>query len=106
MVVSGIAINAAVLCISGLKQIQSNKLKSLNLYLIIRNKIPSLLSTTMATFSGSLPFLLLKEAANSFITLLSLITSIGVIVSFVSSITIVPCLYIIIYSRDKKYKLF
>jgi multidrug efflux pump subunit AcrB len=95
--VSGMTVNASVLCVDGLRRIErtGNAISLLNIYLALRKKIPALLYTTATTIACALPFLFLKEGANTLIRTMSLIGVLGVTSSFLFSITIIPSLLII-----------
>jgi len=83
--VSGMTINAAILCVDGIKT-------SASVYSALRNKMPALLSTTGTTVAGALPFLFLTENANTLIRTLSLVGALGVACSCLCSITLIPSL--------------
>jgi multidrug efflux pump subunit AcrB len=93
--VSGIAVNAAVLCAGGMERLRRNNL-SMGLYRILRKKLPALLATSATTIAGALPFLLLREGGNTLIRTLSLVTALGVAASSLCSISVVPALFIIL----------
>jgi multidrug efflux pump subunit AcrB len=95
--VSGMAVNASVLCASGLGPFlkAGQRGKSLGLYLALRRRIPALFATTVTTVAGALPFLLLREGANNLVRTLSLVTALGVGGSCFCSISIVPALSLI-----------
>jgi len=94
--VSGMTVNAAVLCVDALRSnIRSGGEKStLNIYLALRRKMPALLATTGTTFAGAIPFLFLREGANLLIRTLSLVGALGVVCSCFCSITVIPSLFI------------
>jgi multidrug efflux pump subunit AcrB len=98
--VSGMTVNAAVLCADGIRRAK-------NIYHALRKKLPALLATTGTTVAGALPFLFLKEGANAMIKTLSLVGAMGVAASCVCSITLIPSLFTILkkhipLERDKK----
>jgi len=93
--VSGMTVNASVLCVDSLRVIKRNEASSLNIYLSIRKKMPALLSTTGTTVAGAIPFLFLKEGANTLIRTISLTGVLGVICSCLFSITLIPSLFIL-----------
>ncbi|MDR2542662.1 MAG: efflux RND transporter permease subunit [Treponema sp.] len=90
--VSGMTINASVLCVDSilLKVQTENKKTILNVYLALRRKMPALLATTGTTIIGAIPFLFLTEGANTLIRTLSLVSALGIACSFICSITIIP----------------
>jgi len=109
--VSGMTVNAAVLCVDGInstikksgnkggKEINPTQLDyptkldyQLSIYLALRKKMPALLSTTGTTVAGALPFLFLTEGANTLIRTLSLTGALGVAGSCICSITVIPSL--------------
>ena len=92
--VSGMTVNAAIFCVDGLRtRVQNGKTKSvMSIYLALRNKMPVLLATTGTTIAGAVPFLFLKEAANTLIRTLSLVGAFGVACSFICAITVIPSL--------------
>ncbi len=95
--VSGMTVNAAVLCVDALRsRIQSGREKStLNIYLALRRKMPALLATTGTTFAGAVPFLFLKEGANLLIRTLSFVGALGTACSCLCSITVIPSIFIL-----------
>jgi len=95
--VSGMTVNAAILCVDSLRsRMPDNYGKtSLGIYLALRRKMPALLATTGTTVAGAIPFLFLKEGANTLIRTLSMVGAIGVACSCLCSITVIPSLFII-----------
>jgi multidrug efflux pump subunit AcrB len=95
--VSGMTVNAAVLCAAGINSLpcSGKKEPALILYRVLREKMPALLATTGTTVAGALPFLLLRERANDLIRTLSLVTALGVTASCLCSISVVPALSLI-----------
>jgi multidrug efflux pump subunit AcrB len=95
--VSGMTVNAAVLCVDGLNAMtkKKNKISTLGIYNALRRKMPALLSTTGTTVAGALPFLFLSEGANSLIRILSLTGALGVACSCIGSITLIPSLFVL-----------
>jgi multidrug efflux pump subunit AcrB len=87
--VSGMSVNAAVLCADGIKRAK-------NIYPALRKKLPALLATTGTTVAGALPFLFLREGANAMIKTLSLVGALGVAASCICSITLIPSLFTIL----------
>ena len=98
--VSGMTVNAAVLCTEGIKSIpqENKKEKIFFLYRVLRRKMPALLATAGTTIAGALPFLLLRERANDLIRTLSLVTAFGVAGSCIWSISVVPALSLLVQS--------
>jgi len=92
--VSGMTVNAAILCVDAIKRrAQTKKLKTvLNIYSALREKLPALLSTTGTTVAGAIPFLFLTEGANTLIKTLSLTGALGVACSCLCSVTVIPSL--------------
>jgi len=92
--VSGMAVNAAVLCVDSIRSISKNKkeITVFTLYSALRQKLPALLATTGTTVAGAIPFLFLTENANTLIRTLSLVSALGVTSSFICSLTIIPSL--------------
>jgi multidrug efflux pump subunit AcrB len=93
--VSGMTVNAAVLCVDGLRSVTPDKngKKSIGVYLALRRKMPALLSTTCTTVAGAVPFLFLTEGANILIRTLSLVGALGVASSCICSITLIPSVF-------------
>jgi multidrug efflux pump subunit AcrB len=90
--VSGMTINAAVLCAGAL--VPGGKCP--DFYRVLRRKIPALLATTGTTIAGALPFLFLREGANTLVRTLSLVSALGVASSCFCSISVVPALLILL----------
>jgi multidrug efflux pump subunit AcrB len=103
--VSGMTVNAAVLCVDGVNSTikKGREKNSLSVYLALRKKMPALLSTTGTTVAGAIPFLFLTEGANALIRTLSLTGALGVACSCICSITVIPSLLTI--SRKKSSRL-
>jgi len=104
IVVSGMTVNAAVLCVDSLRSAMHTKVEETTLvvYLALRRKMPALLSTTGTTVAGALPFLFLKEGANTLIRTLSLTGALGVAASCLCSITLIPSLLFLV-KKSRKY---
>jgi multidrug efflux pump subunit AcrB len=96
--VSGMTVNAAVLCAAGLQPVlhSSAGKKDLSLYRVLRRKMPALMATTVTTISGALPFLVLREDANTLVRTLSLVSALGVASSCFCAISIVPSLLFVL----------
>jgi multidrug efflux pump subunit AcrB len=92
--VSGMAVNASVLSAGGLGPFLKSpgKGKSFLLYRGLRKIFPLLLATGGTTVAGALPFILLREGANTLVRTLSLVTALGVGASCLCSLCIVPAL--------------
>jgi multidrug efflux pump subunit AcrB len=103
VVVSGMAVNSAVLCAGALRRFMQvgSKDKSLCLYRALRQRGLALFATTATTVSGALPFLLLREGSNALVRTLSLVTALGVGASCFFAISLVPALSLIL----EKYKI-
>ena len=93
--VSGMTVNAAVLCVDGLRADSLRSTPHTNIYHALRQKMPALFSTTATTVAGAIPFLFLTEGANTLIRTLSLVGALGVACSCLCSITLIPSLFII-----------
>jgi multidrug efflux pump subunit AcrB len=90
--VSGMTVNASVLCVDSFRRMERTGTSTLNIYLALRKKMPALLYTTATTIVCALPFLFLKEGANTLIRTMSLVGVLGVTSSFLFSITVIPSL--------------
>jgi multidrug efflux pump subunit AcrB len=95
--VSGMTVNAVILCIDNIRlKIRCKREQtSLNIYLALRQKIPALLATTCTTVAGAIPFLFLNEEANILIRTIALVGALGVTCSFICSVTVIPSIFII-----------
>jgi len=104
--VSGMTVNASVLCVDSIRSVLRNGRKKtiLTVYLAIRRKIPALLATTGTTIAGAIPFLFLTENANILIRTLSLVGALGVTGSLICSITVIPSLLSININTFKQIK--
>ncbi|MCL2209645.1 MAG: efflux RND transporter permease subunit [Treponema sp.] len=96
--VSGMTVNAAILCVDSLRRANQNgrTLTPFVIYFSLRKKLPVLLSTTITTITCALPFLFLGGEANAFIKTMSLTGALGVASSCFFAITLIPSLFIII----------
>jgi multidrug efflux pump subunit AcrB len=96
--VSGMAVNAAVLCAGELSSsiMKLPEKPSLPgffvLYRALRKKIYPLLATTLTTVLGSLPFLFLSGAVNTLVRTLALVSCLGVGTSALCAFTLLPSL--------------
>jgi len=96
--VSGMTVNAAILCVDSLRRNNPDgkELTQSGVYYSLRKKLPVLLSTTITTITCALPFLFLGEQANVFIKTISLTGAFGVAASCLFAITLIPSIYICI----------
>ncbi|MDR0323737.1 MAG: efflux RND transporter permease subunit, partial [Treponema sp.] len=102
--VSGMTVNASVLCVDSIRSTKraENKKETSSIYFSLRKKMPALLATTGTTIAGAIPFLFLKEGANMLIKTLSLVGALGVTCSCLCSITVIPSLYIVLKKSLEK----
>ncbi|MDR1429576.1 MAG: efflux RND transporter permease subunit [Spirochaetaceae bacterium] len=98
--VSGMAVNAAVLCAGELSSsIMGMPAKTSFpampvLYRALRKKFYPLLATTLTTVLGSIPFLFLSGAVNTLVRTLALVSCLGVGSSAICALTLLPSLAI------------
>ncbi|MDR0447288.1 MAG: efflux RND transporter permease subunit [Treponema sp.] len=94
--VSGLAVNAAALVADSLVQTkfgrQTIKFNEVSCYCIFRRRLPVLAATTLTTVTGAVPFLFLKSNAALVLKTLSLVSALGVTVSALCAITLIPAL--------------
>jgi multidrug efflux pump subunit AcrB len=96
--VSGMAVNASVLSAGGLRPFLEFRDPGnftgggFALYRGLREKVPSLLATGGTTVAGAVPFLFLREGANTLIRTLALVSALGVGASCLFSLCIIPAL--------------
>jgi multidrug efflux pump subunit AcrB len=93
--VSGMAVNASVLSSEGLRpflEFRGFGRGGFALYRGLREKIPALLATSGTTVAGALPFLFLREGANTLVRTLALVSALGVGASCLCSLCIIPAL--------------
>jgi multidrug efflux pump subunit AcrB len=94
--VSGMAVNAAVLCAGELsaaaKRMGSSASPLPAFYRAMRKKFFPLLATTLTTVLGSLPFLFLSGSVNALIRTLALVSCLGVGTSAFCALTLLPSL--------------
>jgi multidrug efflux pump subunit AcrB len=90
--VSGMAVNAAILAVDALAGQNAKILHEGNIYRALRQRLPVLAATTGTTIAGAAPFLLLHSNAAAAVRSLSLVTALGVAVSSVCSVTLIPAL--------------
>ncbi len=104
--VSGMAVNAAVLTVEELRHFFEihGKLGKYMVYKALRTRLPVLLATTTTTIAGAIPFLFLREGANTLVRTLSLVTAMGVGTSCLCSLTMIPALLIISKSLFRRFK--
>jgi multidrug efflux pump subunit AcrB len=88
--VSGMAVNAAVLCSEALSAWVKESPGSL--YRNLRKKLYPLLATSLTTVLGALPFVFLKGNANTLVRTLALVSALGVGSSAFCSLTLLPFL--------------
>jgi multidrug efflux pump subunit AcrB len=95
--VSGMTVNASVLCAAGMDCAFQKRHgeKSMSLYRVLRQKMPALLATAGTTIAGAMPFLFLREGANSLVRTLSLVSALGVAASCFFAISAVPAFSLI-----------
>jgi multidrug efflux pump subunit AcrB len=99
---SGMTVNAAVICVDALNSPNNSADNSIyGTYRAIRRKIPALIATTTTTIAGAIPFLFLREGANTLIRTLSLVCAVGISCSFFISITLIPSLSTL-YKKSSK----
>ncbi|GMO28853.1 MAG: hypothetical protein Ta2F_04240 [Termitinemataceae bacterium] len=94
LAVCGIAVNSAVLILDNIL-LQKDMAKH-SFYKAVRERFPALMATTGTTILASLPFIFLKENANTTIKVLSIVTVSGVSVSFICSIFLIPSLMMLL----------
>ncbi len=104
--VSGMAVNASVLTVDELKRSLGLSLHYNNsiVYRALRTILPVLLSTTITTIAGAVPFLFLKDSSNAIIRSLSIVTTLGVAASCICSITLLPAMVKVWPSLFKSFK--
>jgi multidrug efflux pump subunit AcrB len=95
--VSGMTVNAAVLCAGGLRETlkQTNKKKSLGLYIALRRNLPALAATTVTTIAGAVPFLFLKEGVNLLVKTMAMVTVFGVGCSCLCAVSVLPAMMLL-----------
>jgi multidrug efflux pump subunit AcrB len=90
--VSGMAVNASVLCAEALSASIQEGPGPGSRYRTLRKKLYPLLATSLTTVLGSLPFVFLKGNANTLIRTLALGSALGVGTSAICSLTLLPSL--------------
>ena len=100
--VSGMTVNAAILCVDGLRaRVKTKSVKNIfSIYSALRGKMPALLATTGTTIAGAVPFLFLTEGANTLIRTLSLVGALGVAGSFICSVTVIPAIFALLKNNN------
>ncbi|MDR2842459.1 MAG: efflux RND transporter permease subunit [Spirochaetaceae bacterium] len=96
--VCGIAVNASVLIVDSIVlYLKENKTVCYKriCYNGIRSRLPVLSATAATTIIAALPFVFLQENANAIIKVLSLVTALGVFVSLLCSIFLIPSILIL-----------
>ncbi|MDR2730749.1 MAG: efflux RND transporter permease subunit [Treponema sp.] len=96
---TGMTVNAAVICVDALNA--NTKDSFLIIYHSIRSKITALVATTTTTIAGAIPFVFLREGANTLIRALSIVCALGIACSFFVSITLIPSL-LFLYRKSSK----
>jgi len=89
---AGMTVNAAVICVDALNSSGAN-VSFYHIYKAFKNKMPVLIATTTTTIAGAIPFIFLREGANTLIRTLSLVCSLGTACSFLISITLIPSIF-------------
>ena len=104
IVICGLAINSAIYSVGSIDSVFSGLkyINSARMYCIIRSKVSALFLTAITTILSAVPFIFLNEISNKFIQILSIIMVIGVSMSFLCSISIIPSLYILTRKFYKK----
>ncbi|GMO40716.1 MAG: hypothetical protein Ta2F_16730 [Termitinemataceae bacterium] len=76
------------------------------LYKSLRKRFATLVATAGTTIIAALPFVFLHEDANSIIKILSLVTALGVLVSCICSLFLVPAILILFWKNffGKKFR--
>ena len=97
--VSGMTVNASVISAGELWKKGSQR--TISVYKVLKSRLPALLATSGTTIAGGLPFLFLREANNTLVRTLALVTVLGVGASFLFSLTLVPSL-MNLYFRFRK----
>jgi len=87
--VSGIAVNAASLVADALQQ---EKPGTFSFYRVFRRRLPVLAATTLTTAAGAVPFLFIKSNAALIVKNFSMVSALGVSVSALCAITLIPAL--------------
>jgi multidrug efflux pump subunit AcrB len=87
--VSGLAVNAAALVADA---IQREKRGGLSCYRVFRRTLAVLASTTITTVACAVPFLFVKSNAALVVKTISLISALGVTVSAICAVTLIPAL--------------
>jgi len=104
--VSGIAVNAAALVADAL---QHERPGVFSWYRVFRRRLPVLAATTITTAAGAVPFLFIKNTAALVVKTISLVSALGVAVSALCAITLIPALTamfpLILQPLHNKFKL-
>jgi len=87
--VCGIAVNAAALVADAL---QHEKPGAQSWYRVFRRRLPVLAAATITTVAGAVPFLFIKSSAALVVKTISLVSALGVAVSALCAITLIPAL--------------
>jgi multidrug efflux pump subunit AcrB len=96
--VSGMTVNAAVLCAAGMDSafLPGQSECRMSLYRTLRRKMPALFVTAGTTVAGAIPFLFLREGENVLARTLSLVGALGVAASCFCAISVVPAFILIL----------
>ena len=95
--VSGMIINSSILCVSSIEIYKNivNKTTDFKIFFALRNIITTLIATTTTTIAGAIPLIFLKEQANFLVKIMALISTVGIISSFIFAISFVPALMVL-----------
>jgi multidrug efflux pump subunit AcrB len=112
--VSGMTVNAAVLCAGGLRTADftsaveplktsvfrgSRTPRGFLIYRSLKRNLPALLATSATTIAGAVPFLFLREEANTLVRTMALVTALGVGGSCLCAVSTVPALMLLMRRR-------
>jgi multidrug efflux pump subunit AcrB len=105
--VSGMTVNAAVLCAGGLSAALSTEStdKKLPIFRALRRNSPALLATTATTVAGAIPFLFLGENENVLVRTMAIVTALGVGGSCLCAVSVMPSLMLLLSKYRKKIRL-
>ena len=87
--VSGLAVSAAAIVADALQRARPDVA---SYYSVFRRRLPVLAATTLTTVAGAVPFLFIKSGAALVVKTLSLVSALGVAVSAVCAVTLIPAL--------------
>jgi Cu/Ag efflux pump CusA len=96
--VSGMAVNAAVLTADSLRRSLrgASSYSGFVLYRALRGRLPVLLSTTITTVAGAVPFLFLADGGTEILRSLAAVTALGVGASCLCSVTMLPAMAVLL----------